>query len=69
MDLGLAKRYIQKNGLKHIDPYTERDSKVVVGTARYASLNSHDGTVLSRRDDLESLGYCLLYFYKGKLPW
>jgi len=27
------------------------------------------GLSLSRRDDLESLAYCLIFMYLGKLPW
>ncbi len=37
----------------------------MVGTARYTSINSHDKFEQSRKDDLEAIGYVLLYLYLG----
>lgn len=66
VDFGLAKYYIDSNSKRHIPP---KYGKKMVGTTRFASIHAHDGQELSRRDDLISLGYMMVYLWKGKLPW
>lgn len=65
IDFGLAKSYINKKG-EHISYYKTRK---FCGTARYASIAAHKSYEQSRKDDLESIGYILVYLYKGQLPW
>ena len=59
-DLGLAMRYTKDNHIK---------SRSVIGTVRYSSLNAHKRIKQSKRDDLESLCYVLIFLLNGKLPW
>lgn len=65
IDFGLAKRFYWPNTRKHIAYNVHHE---LIGTARYASLHAHFAEQ-SRRDDLESVGYLLIYFLQGQLPW
>jgi casein kinase I family protein HRR25 len=82
VDFGLAKEYRDPKTLVHM---AYQDKHKLGGTTRYASINNHLGAGMyesylqeivtkcdleqSRRDDLESLGYMLIYFARGSLPW
>ena len=65
IDYGLTRKFCDSR--KNHIPYKE--GKNLTGTALYASIYTHKGIEQSRRDDLESLGYMLIYFCKGELPW
>eukprot|EP00746_Dinoflagellata_sp_MGD_P071901 gnl/MRDRNA2_/MRDRNA2_292315_c0_seq1.p1 gnl/MRDRNA2_/MRDRNA2_292315_c0~~gnl/MRDRNA2_/MRDRNA2_292315_c0_seq1.p1 ORF type:complete len:296 (+),score=53.20 gnl/MRDRNA2_/MRDRNA2_292315_c0_seq1:117-1004(+) len=66
IDFGLARNYRDPTTKEHI-PY--REKKAMAGTMRYASINAHVGAEMSRRDDLEAIGYLLVYLSLGRLPW
>ena len=73
VDFGLAKHFMKKvtdekerTKMVHI-PLSDGHS--LIGTPRYASVNSHMGLEQSRRDDLESLVYVIVYLLNGSLPW
>lgn len=65
IDFGFCKRYLDNDG-KHI-PY--KVEKTPLGTPNYISINVHEGIEPSRRDDLESVGYLLIYMLNSSLPW
>jgi len=67
VDLGLATRWKDSVCGTHVE-YDQRPD-VFRGTVRYASVHAHLGRTASRRDDLESLAYTLLFLLKGRLPW
>jgi len=65
-DFSLSDFYQEPYSKKHIR-MTENNPRY--GTLRYASINCHDGIEQSRRDDLETLGYSIIYSMDGSLPW
>lgn len=66
IDFGLSRKYINERTLEHIPL---KDKRPILGTVRYISINTHLGFEQSRRDDLESLSYIMIYFIMGELPW
>ena len=66
LDFGLAKKYRSSRTLIQ---YPLIKKKKLTGTARYASIHALEELEQSRRDDLESVGYVLMYFLRGSLPW
>ena len=65
-EFGLCAKYCSSKTGKHILPGFRG---TFTGTLRYSSANAQRGNQQSRRDDLESLGYTILFFMRGKLPW
>ena len=66
IDFGVAKKFRSSNTKKHIK---YENIRRLTGTPEFSSLNATSGYSQSRRDELESLGYMLIYLIKGKLPW
>ncbi|XP_054163475.1 casein kinase I-like [Oppia nitens] len=66
IDFGLCKEYKDENTGQHIPMAT---GKPWTGTVRYMSINNHMNREQSRRDDLESMAYMLVFLHKGELPW
>lgn len=66
IDFGLVKLYRDASTNRH-NLVTSGNS--FVGTTGFASVNTHEGLEQSRRDDMESLAYTLIWLLKGTLPW
>ena len=67
IDFGLSKSIIGEK--KNFNLLSIKKEKIVVGTVRYISMNTHLGNEQYKKDDLESLAYIMVYFIKGELPW
>ena len=65
IDFGLAKSFLDEKQ-RHYSLKTNED---IVGTRRYMSINTHQGLTSSRRDDIESFSYIMMFLYHGILPW
>ena len=66
IDFGLCRKYKSTKTGKHISP---KNLGKFTGTSRYASIYAMAGNEQSRRDDIESIGYMIIFFMKKKLPW
>lgn len=64
IDFGLAKRY-NYNGI-HIP---EKKINKLIGSPNFVSLNIHNNIEPSRRDDIESYIYIIIYMLYGYLDW
>ncbi|KAI3793708.1 hypothetical protein L1987_36329 [Smallanthus sonchifolius] len=67
VDMGLVTKWQKSRNGQHVD-YDHRPD-MFRGTVRYASVHAHLGRTASRRDDLESLAYTLIFLHRGSLPW
>lgn len=65
IDFGRSKKYQDARSCRHI----EKNENSVRHKGAFASINAGLGLPYSRRDDMQSLGYMLLYFLRGSLPW
>ena len=54
---------------KYRNHFTPTKTSNIIGTPKFASISAHEFNELSRRDDLESVGYILIYLYMGELAW
>ena len=66
IDFGFCRKYLKADNKTHIDLKTNRP---MIGTPNFVSVNVHNGLEPSRRDDLESVAYMMIYFQLGQLEW
>lgn len=66
IDFGLAQPYKEEGTGVHLPNEHRGDT---AGTPEFMSRHAHTGHQQSRRDDIESLAYVLVYLWKGRLPW
>ena len=64
IDFGMTKVF--RSNYKHI---ALKRGQRMLGTEKFASIHIHEGLSPSRRDDIESLGYVIVYLLLGELPW
>lgn len=69
LDFGLAKPYCYMIDENHCEHIKQKQGTSFTGTVRYSSINALQRMATSRRDDVESLAYVMIYFLKGRLPW
>lgn len=66
IDFGVSQRY---RDYETREPIKRGEAPSIVGSIPFMSINAHTGANQHRRDDLEALGYSLVYLFKGRLPW
>ena len=66
IDFGLSRKYRSSRTGKHVK---FKNLNLTFGSLRYLSINGNKGYEQSRRDDLESLGYMLIFLATGNIPW
>ena len=64
IDFGIGKFYRTNGPIPN-----QKANKNFIGTTRYASIAAHEGNHITRKDDLESLFYVLIFLFKRSLPW
>lgn len=66
IDFGYSERYVSPSTNKH---KKMKEVSRLKGNPRFMSVNTNNLYQQSRRDDLESLAYTMVYLTCWKLPW